>query len=161
MQPPIAVRDPPTPTLRLIPIPHSFPEATPSERRKAIVRLLVMLLILALLVVPLLRELPLLGASSKTGILAWLLVAVAMYWLYAGLGYQPLLLLQLLLFSAAAMLLITKIALVLVGINSLSVLRAVARVLIIVGAGLSVLNLGAMLWATIRQGATKSPKTTQ
>jgi hypothetical protein len=31
-----------------------------------------------------------------------LLVVLALYWLYAGMGYRPLLLLQLLLFSAAA-----------------------------------------------------------
>jgi len=108
-----------------------------------------MLAILALLVVPLLRELPL-GSTSKTGLLAWLLVAVAMYWLYAGLGHQPLLMLQLLLFSIAAALLTTKVALVLVGIRSLGSLRGAARVLIIAGALLSVVNLAAMLWALRR-----------
>ena len=30
---------------------------------------------------------------------AWLLVGLALYWLYAGMGYRPLLLLQLMLFS--------------------------------------------------------------
>ena len=115
-----------------------------------------MLLILGLLVVPLLYELPL-GSASRMGLLAWLLVAVAMYWIYAGLGYQPLLLLQLLLYSAAATLLITKVALVVVDIHRLSVLRRVAAALIITGAGLSVINLGAMLWALIRPQRPKLP----
>src|SRR5215213_4589220 len=49
-----------------------------------------MLVALALLVVPLLRELPL-GHGTRTGLLAWMLVALALYWLYAGMGYRPLL----------------------------------------------------------------------
>ena len=51
-----------------------------------------MLLLLAFVVVPLLRDLPL-GATTRTGLLAWLLVLLALYWLYAGMGFQPLLLL--------------------------------------------------------------------
>ena len=69
-----------------------------------------MLLALGLLVVPLIRELPL-GQSSRTGILAWLLVALAFYWLSEGMGYRPLLLLQLLVFSVAATLLSAKVLL--------------------------------------------------
>ncbi|MEO8450342.1 MAG: hypothetical protein ABI647_11155 [Gemmatimonadota bacterium] len=138
------------------PAPHTAEDATPRELFWGSVRLLMMLLVLALLVVPLLRELPL-GTSGKTALLAWLLVGVAMYWLYAGLGYQPLLLLQLLLFSTAATLLITKVALVLVGIHRLSVLRRVATGLIIGGAALSVLNLGAMLGALLQRRAKKPP----
>ena len=115
-----------------------------------------MILVLGVLVVPLLLELPL-GSASRMGILAWLLVAVAMYWIYAGLGYQPLLLLQLLLFSTAATLLITKVALVVVDIHRLSVLRRVAAALIMAGAGLALVNLGAMIWALLRQRGTSAP----
>jgi hypothetical protein len=103
-----------------------------------------MLLVLAFVVVPLLRDLPL-GATTRTGILAWLLVLLALYWLYAGMGFQPLLLLQLVIFSAAAVLLSTKAALVLVGIERLSVLRRIAKALIMLGAGLAGLNLLALL----------------
>ena len=78
----------------LNPATHTADDATPSELWRASIRLLLMFLALALLVVPLLRELPL-GTTARTGLLAWLLVVLAVYWLYAGLGYQALLLLQL------------------------------------------------------------------
>ncbi|MGH7631968.1 MAG: hypothetical protein ACREOF_21750 [Gemmatimonadales bacterium] len=118
----------------------------PSSREhwRASLWLCVMLLMLAFVVVPLLRDLPL-GATTRTGLLAWLLVVLALYWLYAGLGFQPLLLLQLVVFSAAAVLLSTKAALVLVGIERLSVLRRTAKALILVGAMLAGLNLLALL----------------
>jgi hypothetical protein len=103
-----------------------------------------MLAVLCLLVVPLVRELPL-GQSTRTGIVAWLLVGLALYWLYAGMGYRPLLLLQLLLFSAAAALLSAKVLLVALDVKELTVLRYFARGMILVGAGLAGANLGAML----------------
>lgn len=103
-----------------------------------------MLAALGLLVVPLLRELPL-GASTRTALLAWLLVGLAFYWLYAGMGYRPLLLLQLLLFSTAAALLSTKLLLVAIDVRKLTVLRYIARGLILVGAGCAFANLVAML----------------
>jgi hypothetical protein len=143
-------------SLPAIPNPIPFPQATPRERRRAIIRLVLMIVVLGALVVPLLLGLPL-GSASRMGILAWLLVAVAMYWIYAGLGYQPLLLLQLLLFSMAATLLVTKVALVVVDIHRLSVLRRVAAALIMAGAGLSLVNLGAMLWALLKQRGTSPP----
>jgi len=114
-----------------------------------------MLAALGLLVVPLIRELPL-GQSTRTGLLAWLLVGLAMYWLYAGMGYRPLLLLQLMLFSTAAALLSAKLLLVAIDIDQLAVLRYVARGLILVGAGLAIANLGAlliMLWRRSRDNA--------
>lgn len=114
-----------------------------------------MLAALGLLVVPLIRELPL-GQSSRTGLLAWLLVGLAMYWLYAGMGYRPLLLLQLMLFSGAAALLSAKLLLVAVDVRSLAILRHVARGLILVGAGCAIANLGAMLimlWRRSRSDA--------
>ena len=132
------------------PAPHTADDADRSELWRASFRLLLICLPLALLVVPLLRELPL-GPTGRTSLLAWLLVAVAVYWLYAGLGYQALLLLQLVTFSAASVLLTTKVALVLVGIDRLSVLRHTARWLILAGAAMAVLNLGSMLVALIRR----------
>jgi len=134
------------------PAPHTAEEATPKELLWASVRLLVMLLALGFVVVPLLRDLPL-GETTRTGLLAWLLVALGLYWLYAGLGYQGLLLIQLLVFSIAAVLLTTKAMLVLVGINALSILRRTARDLILVGAVLAAVNLGSMLVALWRHRA--------
>ena len=103
-----------------------------------------MLLLLAFVVVPLLRDLPF-GATTRTGLLAWLLVLLALYWMYAGLGLQPFLLLQLVIFSAAAVLLTAKGILVLVGIETLGVLRRTAKALILMGACLSGLNLLALI----------------
>jgi hypothetical protein len=131
-------------------------DASPRELWKASWRLLLMLAVLGLVVLPLIHELPL-GQSTRTGLLAWVLVALALYWLYAGMGYRPLLLLQLMLFSGAAALLSTKLLLVAVDVHRLTVLRYVARGLILVGAGCAVANLGAMLlsmWRRSRPGAT-------
>ena len=98
-----------------------------------------MLAALGLLVVPLIRDLPL-GQSTRTGLVAWLLVGLAMYWLYAGMGYRPLLLLQLMLFSTAAALLSAKLLLVVIDINRATGLRYIARGLILVGAGCAIAN---------------------
>lgn len=132
------------------PDPHSAEEATFGELWRASARLVLWLLALALAVVPLIRDLPL-GSTTRTGLLAWLLVGIAFYWLYAGMGYRPLLLLQLLLFSSAAFLLTTKAGLVLIGINRLSILRRTARDLIIGGAAIAVINLVGMLVALVRR----------
>jgi hypothetical protein len=123
---------------------HTAEDASPRELWGASWRLLLTLAALGLLVVPLIREFPL-GQSTRTALLAWLLVGLALYWLYAGMGYRPLLLLQLMLFSTAAALLSTKLLLVVIDINRLTVLRYVARGLILVGAGCAFANLGAML----------------
>lgn len=132
------------------PAPHTADDATRPELWRASLRLMLMCVALALLVVPLVRQLPL-GQTSRTGLFAWLLVVLAVYWLYAGLGFQALLLIQLVIFSAAAVLLTTKVALVLVGIDRLTILRITARWLIMVGAGLAVVNLGSMLLALARR----------
>jgi len=97
---------------------------------------------------PLVRSLPL-GQTTRTGMLAWLLVAMALYWLYAGLGYRPLLLVQLGIFSSAAALLAIKAGLVALGIHSFDILRATARILLIVGGGCAGANLGMMLIASL------------
>ncbi len=123
---------------------HTAEDASPPELRRASWKLLLMLAALGLLVVPIIWELPL-GQSSRAGILAWLLVGLGMYWLYAGMGYRPLLLLQLMLFSGAAALLSAKLLLVAIDVHSMAVLRHVARGLILVGAGCALANLGAML----------------
>jgi hypothetical protein len=120
--------------------------ATPAELRRASFRLLLMFLALTFLVVPVIRELPL-GQTTRIGLLAWLLVALSLYWLYAGLGFRALLLPQLLLFSMAATLLTTKAGLVLVGVDRLSILRRAGRSLILLGAILGALNLAGMLRA--------------
>jgi hypothetical protein len=123
---------------------HTAEDASPRELWRASWRLLLMLAALGLLVVPLIRELPL-GQSTRTALLAWLLVGLALYWLYAGMGYRPLLLLQLLLFSTAAALLSTKLLIVATDIGRLAILRYIARGLILMGAGFAIANLGAML----------------
>ncbi|MBA3658894.1 MAG: hypothetical protein H0W67_04790 [Gemmatimonadales bacterium] len=130
---------------------HTAENAPRGELRRATLRLLLMLVVLALLVVPLLRALPL-GKSGQSGLLAWMLVLIAGYWLYAGMGFRPLLLLQLVIFSSAAALLTAKILLVIVDVHSLGVLRETARMLILLGAGLAAANLGAMLYALLRPG---------
>ena len=129
---------------------HTAEEATPGELWWASTRLLLMLAGLALLVIPVIRELPL-GSTTRTSVLAWLMVGLALYWLYSGLGYRPLLLLQLLLFSAAAALLTAKIALVVVDIDRFSVLRRVARALLLGGLGCAALNLGGMILALLNR----------
>jgi hypothetical protein len=129
------------------PAEHTAEDATPGELRRSVLVLLLMLAALGLLVVPLLGDLPLFGKSTRTAILAWLLVGLALYWMYAGMGYRPLLLVQLLLFSTAAALLSVKIMLVAVTIDSLTVLRWMARYLIIAGAVCAGANLTGMLLA--------------
>ena len=139
---------------------HTAEDASPRELWQASWRLLLMLAILGLLVVPLLRELPV-GQSSRIGLLAWMLVALALYWLYAGMGYRPLLLLQLLLFSGAAALLTAKLVLVALDVHELTILRYVARGMILVGTGLAGANLGGlllMLWRRSRQGSSPPAK---
>ena len=51
----------------------------------------------------------------------------------------------------AAALLTTKAGLVIVGIDRLSILRRTAKTLIMVGAGLAGLNLGALLLASLKR----------
>src|ERR671916_2443390 len=101
-------------------------DASPRELWRASWKLLLMLGALGLLVIPLLRELPL-GQGIPIGLLAWMLVALALYWLYAGMGYRPLLLLQLLLFSAAAAFLTARLLLGVIDLRHLSLPRAAAR----------------------------------
>jgi hypothetical protein len=129
-------------------------DASPRELWRASWRLLLTLAILGLLVVPLILQLPL-GQSTQTALLAWVLVGLALYWLYAGMGYRPLLLLQLMLFSGAAALLSAKLLLVAVDVHRLTVLRYAARGLILVGAGCAMANVIAMLlllWRKSRPG---------
>jgi hypothetical protein len=135
------------------PAHHTAEDATAAELRSASLRLMLMLGALALLVVPLVRDLPI-GRSSRHWMLAWLLVGLALYWLYAGLGYRPLLLVQLLLFSAAAMLLSFKIFLVIIDIRQLAILRWIARMLIMAGAfcaGANLLGMLVMIWRRPRE----------
>jgi hypothetical protein len=122
-------------------------DASPGELRRASLRL--SLWLVALLVVgPAVRALPL-GQTTRTGLLAWLLLAVALYWLYRGLGYRPWLLLQVTVFSAAVTLLMLKVLLVSVGIRELDVLRVAGKGLIIAGGVMAGANLGMMLVASM------------
>lgn len=132
--------------------------ATPAQLRMRSIQLGLMFVALALIIVPFLRDLPL-GQTSRTGLLAWLLVGLSLYWLYSGLGYRPLLLAQLALFSAAAMFLATKVGLVILGVNALSILRRTGKLLIILGAITSLLNLGAMIYALAHHSRHFPPAT--
>ncbi|HXE58903.1 MAG TPA: hypothetical protein VNK43_12955 [Gemmatimonadales bacterium] len=132
------------------PAPHTAEDASPDELRRASLRLSLGLVLLGVLALPLLHELPL-GPTGRTGLLAWLLVAVALYWLYAGLGYRPLLLLQLGLFSTAAALLSGKALLVLLGVRQFGILREAARGLVIAGLATALANWGGMLFALYRR----------
>jgi hypothetical protein len=138
------------------PAKHTAESASSGELMWSSARLLAWLVCLALLVVPIIRDLPL-GQTTRTGLLAWLLVAVALYWLYAGLGYRPLLLLQLGLFSVAAVLLSTKLLLVGVGVLRLSILRRTARMLVLVGAWTAGANLLLMLAGLFRRHRDGGP----
>jgi hypothetical protein len=131
-------------------------DASPRELWRASWKLLLMLGALALLVVPLLRELPV-GHSARNTLLAWMLVALALYWLYAGMGYRPLLLLQLLLFSGAAAFLTARVLLGVIDVGHVGVLRAIARGMILVGAGLAGANLFAMLLMLWRRSRRNTP----
>jgi hypothetical protein len=130
--------------------PPTAEEASPRELRRASLRLLLMLVALVVVVFPIIRDLPL-GESTRTGMLAWLLVALAFYWLSQGMGYRPLLLLQLLIFSIAAMLLSAKVLLVIVDVNRVNFLRTTARWLILLGAACAGSNLLGMLVRLARQ----------
>jgi hypothetical protein len=131
----------------LDPSDYTAEDASPGELRRASLRL--SLWLLALLVVgPAVRALPL-GQTTRTGLLAWLLLAVALYWLYRGLGYRPWLLLQVTVFSAAVTLLMLKVLLVSVGIRELDILRAAGKGLIIAGGVMAGANLGMMLVASV------------
>jgi len=123
---------------------HTTEDATAGELRRASGRLLLMVTAVIVVVIPLLLELPL-GRSTRTGILAWLLVGLSLYWLYGGMGYRPLLLIQLFLFSCAAALVSAKVLLVAVDVNRLAVLRHLSRGLIVVGAACVALNAIGML----------------
>jgi hypothetical protein len=139
------------------PEPHpSAEDASPSELRRASLRLLLMLLALLLLVVPIIRDLPL-GTSTRVGLLAWLLVVLALYWLYEGMGYRPLLLLQLVIFSTAATLLSAKLLLVIVDVNRVNILRIAARWLIMLGAACAGANLLGMLYRLVRHPRLRVP----
>jgi hypothetical protein len=131
-------------------------DASPRQLWRASWKLLLMLGALALLVVPLLRELPP-SRGIPIGLFAWLLVGLALYWLYAGMGYRPLLLLQLVLFSGAATFLTAKVLLGIIDIGKLPVLRAAARGMILIGAGLAGANLLAMLLTLWRRSRGDAP----
>jgi hypothetical protein len=140
------------------PAEHTAEDATPGELRRSVIVLLLMLAALGLLVAPLLSDLQLLARGTRTAIFAWLLVGLALYWMYAGMGYRPLLLVQLLLFSAAAALLSVKLLLVAVTIDSVFILQWMARYLILAGAVCAGANLTGMLVALTWRQAKPGPQ---
>jgi hypothetical protein len=124
---------------------ESTSEAGLSARvRRHVLQLLAWLVVVAMLVIPLLKDLPL-GDTTRAGILAWLLVGIAMYWLFTDMGYRPLLLFQLFFFSAAVACLSAKVLLVSIGVHRLSILRRTAIWLIVFGAISAGANLAIML----------------
>jgi hypothetical protein len=118
--------------------------------------LLLWLVALALLVIPIIRAMPL-GDTTTVGIFAWLLVGVALYWLFTDLGYRPLLLIQLFLFSAAVACLSAKVFLVSIGVLRLSILRRTAVWLILFGAICATLNVLLMLLNLFRPQPPRPP----
>jgi hypothetical protein len=128
------------------PAEHTAEEATTGELRRSAFILVLMLIALVVLVLPVLKDLPL-GRGTRTGIFAWLLVGLALYWMWAGMGYRPLLLCQLLFFSAAAALITAKLLMVAVSIEGMVIMRDMSRLLIQAGALCAGANLGGMLLA--------------
>lgn len=136
------------------PADHTAEEATPRELRHAALHLALWLL--ALLVIgPAVRALPL-GQTTRTVILAWLLLALALYWLYTGLGFRSWLLLQVAIFSSAVALLMFKVALVAVGVREFDALREAGKGLIIAGGLCAGANLGMMLVASLLKRSPSS-----
>lgn len=131
------------------PAEHTAEQATPGELKAASLRLTLWLA--ALVVIgPAVRALPL-GQTTRTAILAWILAAAALYWLYGGLGYRPLLLLQLVFFSTAITLLSIKVLLVGLSVTQFDFLRETGRGLLIAGGACAGANLGMMLVASLRR----------
>ena len=131
------------------PAEHTAEQATPAELKAASLRLALWLA--ALVVIgPAVRALPL-GQTTRTAILAWILAAAALYWLYGGLGYRPLLLLQIVIFSTAVTLLSIKVLLVGLSVKQFDFLREAGRALLIAGGACAGANLGMMLVASLRR----------
>lgn len=124
-------------------------EAARSELKRSI-WLLIMIVVVTLLVTLLLGTLPL-KPGPRTSIPAWLLVLLALYCLYAGMGYWPLLMLQLVAFSCAATLLTGRAALVILSVHRLAFLRQSAGFLILIGAGCALVNLGLTIVSLVHQ----------
>jgi predicted RND superfamily exporter protein len=131
------------------PARNTAESATPQELKAASLRLALWLG--ALVVIgPAIRALPL-GQTTRTVILAWILMAAALYWLYGGLGFRPLLLLQIVIFSTAVTLLSIKVLLVGLDVKQFDFLREAGRTLLIVGGACAGANLGMMLVASLRR----------
>jgi hypothetical protein len=129
------------------PASHSADDASPAELRRSSLRLGAWLALLILLGIGV-RALPL-GQTTRTGILGWILVGISLYWLYAGLGYRALLLIQVFLFSVAVALLAIKVGLVAVGVEGFGLIRLAARWLILAGGFCAGVNVGVMLVASL------------
>lgn len=127
--------------------------------QRTALRLLLWLVAVALLVLPLVRGLPL-GDTTRAGLLTFLLLGVALYWLFTDMGYRPLLLFQLVFFSTALVLLSTKAFLVGIGVYSLSILRRTAIWLDILGALCAGVNVILLLVDLFRSRSRRPPAST-
>lgn len=128
----------------------------PLSPGQACLRLLLSLLVFALVVVPLVNSLPL-GPTARFGILAWLMVGVALYWMLADLGTHSLLKIQLLLFSLAASALSAKAFLVWIGIRRMGLLRDSAIGLLALGGVCATANLLFLLFGLLPKGPKAPP----
>ncbi len=122
------------------------------------VKLLLWLAAVALLVLPLIRGLPL-GDTTRAGLLTFLLLCLALYWLFTDMGYRPLLLFQLVFFSTALVFLSAKVFLVGIGVTSLSILRRTAIWLDILGAACAGINVILLLIDLVRHRSRPSTPT--
>jgi hypothetical protein len=132
------------------------PDSLRGRARRTGLRLLIWLVVILLLVVPLLEDFPL-GDTSRAGVIAWILVGVALYWLFTDMGYRPLLLFQLFFFSAAVALLTAKVFLVAIGVYRGPILRRVAIWFILFGAVCAGLNVAISFLDNIRRRSSRIP----
>jgi hypothetical protein len=136
---------------------------TPGDLRgrvqRTAVRLLLWLVAIALLALPLARGLDL-GETTRAGILTFLLLCVALYWLFTDMGYRPLLLFQLVFFSTALVFLSAKALLVGIGVHSLSILRRTAIYLDLLGAACAGVNVILLLVDLFRAKSPRPPAPT-
>lgn len=132
--------------------PDEPPDSLRGRVRRTSLRLLVWLVVIALLMVPLLEDFPL-GDTSRAGVIAWILVGIALYWLFTDMGYKPLLLFQLFFFSAAVALLTAKVLLVTIGVYRGPILRRVAIWFILFGAVCAGLNVAISFLDNVRRRA--------
>jgi hypothetical protein len=136
--------------------PAEPPDSLRGRVRRTSLKLLIWLIVVTLLLVPLLEDFPL-GDTSRAGVIAWILVGIALYWLFTDRGYKPLLLFQLFFFSTAVTLPTAKVLLVAMGSDRGPILRRVAIWFILFGAVCAGLNVVFSLVDNIRRRSRATP----